>query len=67
MFTDPKNACLDSVVSAKHLFREQYGGPAPEFYESLKLKLALKVNHEYKLISKTKGTTHPINIDFRED
>ena len=45
-----KDACWDSVVSSKKLFALQPVGPAPEFYETLKLKLNVKVNDEYRVV-----------------
>lgn len=47
LFTSAEDLCWDSVICGRRLFNCQEGKQAPEFYESLKLKLNLKVNHEY--------------------
>ncbi|KAM3143817.1 Pleiotropic regulator 1 [Paramecium bursaria] len=52
IFTTIEDLCLDSVLSSRKLFECNEGRPPPEFYESLKLKLNCKVNHEYKAARK---------------
>jgi len=61
-----EKACWDSIVSSKRLFQCNEGKGCPEFYETLKLKLNTKINHEYGNVSKVDDLATQIHSDLKE-
>lgn len=53
LFKTYEDQCWDSIVASKKLFQSNQGKANLEFYESLKLKLNTKINHEYKNVIKS--------------
>lgn len=57
--------CWDSIVASRKLFNSKSLVGAPEFYESLKLKLNTKISHEYANVAKSEDLAQQVESDLK--